>query len=100
MPLYWLWSDVRVLLIVQSTALALGALPIYLYRALPLRDVAVSQSPGAGDRRGVPVYPAMHNADLNDFHEVSLLPPLLGFALYGLLTGRPRVTWVFLALCF
>ena len=30
-PLYWLWSDVRVLLIVQALALGLGSLPIYLY---------------------------------------------------------------------
>ncbi len=98
-PLYWLWADVRVLLIVQSLALGLGALPIYLYarhrfklwehgNALALVIAAVYLA-----------YPAMHNANLNDFHEVSLLPPLLGFALYGLLTGRPRVTWVFLALC-
>nr|MBA3531964.1 DUF2079 domain-containing protein [Ardenticatenales bacterium] len=29
-PLYWLWPDVRVLLIVQAISLGLGSLPIYL----------------------------------------------------------------------
>ena len=45
------------------------------------------------------VYPPLHAANLNDFHEVALLPPLLGMALYGILTGRRRTLWIFLALC-
>ena len=98
-PLYWLWSDVRVLLIVQSIALALGAVPIYLYARYRFKTWHYRNLLALVIAAAYLVYPAMHNANLNDFHEVSLLPPLLGFALYGLLTGRPRVTWVFLALC-
>ena len=98
-PLYWLWSDVRVLLIVQSLALGLGSLPIYLYARHALRTWEHGKSLALVIAAAYLVYPAMHNANLNDFHEVSLLPPLLGFALYGLLTGRPRTTWIFLALC-
>ncbi len=99
-PLYWLWSDVRVLLIVQALALALGSLPIYLYARYRLR--------GFGPRFVVlallPVvayllYPPLHSANLNDFHEVGLLPPLLGAAVYGLLTGRRRLTFTMLVLC-
>jgi uncharacterized membrane protein len=30
-PLYWLWSDVHVLLLVQAAVLALAALPIFAY---------------------------------------------------------------------
>lgn len=98
-PLYWLWSDVRVLLIVQALALGLGSLPIYLYARRRLATWRHGSALALVIAAAYLVYPAMHNANLNDFHEVSLLPPLLGFALYGLLTGRPRVTWVFLALC-
>ncbi len=98
-PLYWLWSDVRVLLIVQSVALALGSLPIYLYARRRFKAWEYGSALAAVIAAAYLVYPAMHNANLNDFHEVSLLPPLLGFALYGLLTGRRRMTWVFLALC-
>jgi uncharacterized membrane protein len=98
-PLYWFWSDARVLLIVQSLALGLGALPIYLYARHRFATWERGGVLALVVAAAYLVYPAMHNANLNDFHEVSLLPPLLGFALYGLLTGRPRVTWVFLALC-
>jgi uncharacterized membrane protein len=98
-PLYWLWSDARVLLIVQAIALALGSLPIYLYARHRFKTWRHRHLLSLLIAGAYLVYPAMHNANLNDFHEVSLLPPLLGFALYGLLTGRPRVTWVFLALC-
>ena len=107
-PLYWLWSDVRVLLIIQSVALALGSLPIYLYayvRFLDLgitfgrRSVFTSSALLAAVLAGVYLaFPAMHHANLNDFHEVALLPPLIGFALYGLLRGQPRVLYTFLAL--
>ncbi|HEX8681494.1 MAG TPA: DUF2079 domain-containing protein [Ardenticatenaceae bacterium] len=99
-PLYWLWPDVRVLLIAQAVALGLGSLPIYLYAYRRL---------GTATRASVPIalaiaaaylaYPALHHANLNDFHEVALLPPLLGFALYGLLTGQRRVMFIFLGLC-
>lgn len=108
-PLYWLWPDVRVLLIVQAVALALGSLPIYLYAYVSFMDLRISFG-----RRSTIIsssaflatvlagvylaFPAMHHANLNDFHEVALLPPLIGFALYGLLRGQPRVLYTFLAL--
>ncbi len=98
-PLYWLWSDVRVLLIVQALALGLGSLPIYHYARRRFTNREYGNALALVIAAAYLAYPALHNANLNDFHEVSLLPPLLGFALYGLLTGRPRVTWVFLALC-
>ena len=97
--LYWAWSDVRVLLILQALALALGSLPIYLYARrrlggywpfpplIALLPVVIYLA-----------YPPLHSANLNDFHEVALLPPILGFALYGLLTGQRRVMLIALAL--
>ncbi len=99
LPLYWLWSDVRVLLIAQSIALALGALPIYLYARHTFKSWPAGILLALVIAAVYLVYPALHNGNLNDFHEVSLLPPLLGFALYGLLSGRRRLMWIFLALC-
>ena len=108
-PLYWLWSDVRVLLIVQALALGLGSLPIYLYAYVRLMDLRLSfgrRSPAAsaallaaGIAAVYLAFPALHHANLNDFHEIALMPPLLGFTLYGLLRGQRRVFYIFLALC-
>jgi uncharacterized membrane protein len=99
-PLYWLWPDVRVLLVLQSVALSLGSLPIYLYARRRLGEFG----PDFALLALLPAvaylaYPPLHSANLNDFHEVALLPALIGFALYGLLTGRRRLTFLFLGLC-
>lgn len=99
-PLYWLWPDVRVLLIVQAVALGLGSLPIYLFAYVRLMRLRPANTWIALAIAAMYLlFPALHHANLNDFHEISLLPPLLGFALYGLLRGRPRVMVISLALC-
>lgn len=97
-PLYWLFPDVRVLLVVQSVALGLGSLPIYLfaYRQLVHRASVLLPFLLAA---AYLAFPPLHHANLNDFHEVALIPPLLGFALYGLLRGLRRTTFIFLILC-
>lgn len=93
-PLYWLQPDVRMLLLVQALALALGSLPIYLYAYVRLGRVSIALLLAAAYL----IFPALHNANLYDFHEVAFLPLLLGFALYGLLRGQRRVLFVSLAL--
>jgi uncharacterized membrane protein len=99
-PVYWLMPDARVLLVIQALALALGSLPVYLY-ARRRQDALWpgSNLPALALTVAYLALPALHNANINDFHEVALLPPLLGFALYGLLTGQRRVMLVFLGLC-
>lgn len=99
-PIYWLLPDARVLLVIQALALALGAVPIYLYARHRFAEIGVTSALIALLPPAIYlVYPPLHAANLNDFHEVALLPPLLGMALFGLLTGRRRVLWIFLALC-
>ena len=100
-PLYWLFSDARVLIILQSLALGLGSLPIYLYARCRLGWFGTKAAAMVAPVIAATylLYPALHNANLNDFHEVGLIPPLLGFALYGLLRGRRRVLFIFLVLC-
>ncbi len=41
-PVFWLWDDVRALLILQAVALALGAWPIYLLARKKLSELALS----------------------------------------------------------
>ncbi len=82
-PLYRLWPDARLLLAVQSAALALGAWPLYKLARARL---------GPGAALAVLfayfVYPPLLGVALHDFHEVALAVPLLAFALWWLDRGR------------
>lgn len=71
-PIYWVWSDPRALLVLQSLALGLGAIPVFLI---------------ARNRFGKPLslafasayllFPAMQWANTFDFHAVKFAAPLL-----------------------
>lgn len=86
-PVFWIWNDVRALLIIQSMLLALGAVPVFLYaRRLDRFGVA-------GLAAGVAylLSPTLHYTNLYDFHEVALATPILAWVLYFFVTGRYRV---------
>ena len=89
-PLYRLWPDPRLFLILQSVAL--GAAALLLYR------IARQQT---GDMRGALVvaccylaYPALGFLNLVDFHPIALTIPLLYLAYWALLERRIRLFWV------
>lgn len=71
-PLYWLWSDVRVLLILQSVALAAGALPLFWYAAR-----RVGEGPALLFAALYLLFPALQGVNLFDFHAVALAPLFL-----------------------
>ena len=81
-PFYWIWSDVRALLAVQTLALALAGLPIYwLARRMddwlaPFILLAFYLNP------------AMHLISLSDFHEIALVTPFVSLAVYALVRRR------------
>lgn len=79
-PLYAVWSDARLLLVLQTVALAVTALPLYWFARKRL---------GAGQACVVVaaffLFPALQGVNLFEFHEIALATPLLGFALYFLL---------------
>ncbi|HSW95665.1 MAG TPA: DUF2079 domain-containing protein [Patescibacteria group bacterium] len=83
-PLYWIAPHPETLLVVQTIALAAGALPVYLLaRALLPRGI----------ERLIWVFAYVLGAPLAfitlyDFHEVSLSVVPLGFATYFLVTRR------------
>jgi uncharacterized membrane protein len=93
-PLYALWPDARMLLILQTLFLAAAALPIYLLtrlesgRTLPAFALAASFL----------LHPALHGVNTRDFHQIALLVPLLLTALYFLQVRRNRLFLLFLAL--
>ena len=88
-PIYWLWDDVRALLLLQAGALTLGA---WLAYRLGRRRLG---HPWAGLAVAL-LYllaPARQAAALSDFHTVTITAPLFLLALDALDTGK---TFLFL----
>jgi uncharacterized membrane protein len=79
-PLWWLWPSPDLLLVAQSTALALGALPVY---RLARKHVG-SRRAGLGFALTYLVYPATTWLALNEFHPGALATPALLFAFWYL----------------
>ena len=98
-PVYWLWDDVRALLLLQVVAVALGVFPLYL---LALRRFAVLLAPQ--ERRQIwriePVQqltrplafalgaayllaPQLQSAVLTEFHAAPLAVPLILWAFWA-----------------
>ncbi len=85
-PIFWLWDDVRALLVLQAVALAAGAWPIYLFARQKLIRVA----PGAMAEWGAAVfaaayllYPALQAAAVAEFHALPLAAPLIAAAVWA-----------------
>jgi len=82
---FLLWDDVRMLLLVQTILIALGALPVYWLA----RDQFMSpDDPNAGEWMGVLfaavylLFPALEAANLTEFHAAPLAVPFLLGAYY------------------
>ena len=97
-PLYAIHQDARTLLVLQSLALGLGAIPVFLLA----HDK--TKSPGLGLALAISylLYPALHGVNTFDFHQIALVVPLLLFSLYFLESGEPstgrrgKKDWAFL----
>ena len=68
-PLYWLWSDVRILLILQSVAIGAGAIPLFWYASRH-----VGAAPALIFALCYLLFPALEGVNLFDFHAVALAP--------------------------
>ncbi len=77
-PLYWVWPDVRALLIVQTVAIALGAFPVFWLA----RERLKSDLAGLSFAAAFLLFPALEAANMFDFHAVTLAPSFLLFAFY------------------
>lgn len=83
-PIYWLWDDVRVLLLLQAGALTLGAWPAY---RLGRRRLGQAWA-GLVVALLYLLAPARQAAALSDFHTVAFTAPLFLLAFDALDTGR------------
>ena len=93
-PLYAIWNDVRMLLIFQSLALALGAVPTYLIAHTVTKNKLTSLFV-------VTLYllnPGMQWISIYDFHAVSIAVPLLLLVFYFGYIGKWR--WYFITAVF
>lgn len=79
-PLYALWSDPRMLLIVQTIAVGLGMFPVYLLA----KDKTKSYFIGLFFVLLYVLNPALHRLLLHDFHAVTLATPFLLWAFWFL----------------
>jgi uncharacterized membrane protein len=115
---YLLWASPKALLLIQSAALALGALPVYWLARDGLAAAlsgTPSPAPGAGepDRPSAPpivpvvalafalaylLSPPVHSANVYEFHPSALAIPLLLYTVYFLRKRRFVFYFLFLAL--
>lgn len=79
-PLWWLWPSPNMLLVVQASAVAAGALPVFWLA----RKHLGSSHAGVGFALAYLLYPATGWLTLNEFHPVALATPLLLFAVWYL----------------
>lgn len=77
-PLYWIWDDVRALLLFQTVALAIGALPVY-WIAL---DKLKNRYAGLAFSLAYLLYPALEWSNRDHFHPETIATPALLFAFY------------------
>ncbi len=84
-PLWWIWPSPDMLLAVQATAIALGALPVY---RLALRHLERERA-ALGFALAYLLYPPLQWLTLNEFHPVALATPLLLWGIALLDEERP-----------
>jgi uncharacterized membrane protein len=84
-PAFWLAPGPVVLLVAQSVALALGAVPVFLLAQRRLGDAR----PAAAFAVLYLLNPSLHGINVRDFHAAALAIPLLLTALYCAEVSRP-----------
>jgi uncharacterized membrane protein len=93
-PLYRLWPRAEFLLALQAVWCGAGVVAAYLLGRYQLR----SRAWGLIWAVVYALHPALHGANLYEFHSLTLLFAPLLFALYFLLSGKIRLYFVALAL--
>jgi uncharacterized membrane protein len=84
-PLYWLWADVRMLLIAQAALMAISVLPI---ARLAIRRLGTGAGLAVAIAYGLSW--GIQGALGFDFHEIALAVPLLAWTMTSLAEGRWR----------
>ncbi|MBN1658554.1 MAG: DUF2079 domain-containing protein, partial [Anaerolineae bacterium] len=96
--IYLVWEDVRMLLLFQSVALALGALPVYLLARDELAGAGSSpntaRAAGLGLAAVYLMFPGLQAANLTEFHATTLVVTPMLLALYYARRGHYGRMWV------
>ncbi len=93
-PLYALWQDPRMLLLLQSIILGVGAIPIFLIakekfkKYLPALFIALAYL----------LLPALHQGNLFDFHPLVLAPTFILFGFYFAIKNKAGNSFIFFML--
>src|ERR1700674_4822120 len=91
-PLYWIWDDVRVLLVVQAGLLAAAAIPVFWWGQQRLGRIAAVAIEAA-----YLTFWGVFSGVMFDFHHIAFAVPAVSFGLYAVLTNRNRLFWAMLA---
>ncbi|WP_437575816.1 DUF2079 domain-containing protein [Sorangium sp. So ce887] len=92
-PLYLLYPRAEFLLVLQSVWLGAGVIPVYLLA----RDKLEHRGKALLLAVVWALYPALHGANMYEFHSLALISPLVVWLLYFYETGKDRLYWVTLA---
>src|SRR3989442_10568023 len=87
-PLYWIWDDVRVLLILQAVLIAAGGVPIFWWARQQLGLL-----PAIAFEIAYLVFLGVLSAGGFELHHPALPPPPGAFGLYALVTQNNRFLW-------
>lgn len=93
-PLYRLWPDPRLLLILQSVGLGIAALPLYAIAHRKMRNPRVAFLVAICYL----LYPALGFLNLTDFHPIAFTIPLIYLAYWALEDKRLVLFWAASAL--
>jgi len=83
-PLYWIWDDVRILLIVQALLVAGAAIPLYLLAKQKLHSEFISIAVSISYL----IFSGTQFTITNEFHQSAFIPLLLSLGLYWLETDK------------
>jgi uncharacterized membrane protein len=92
-PLYLLYPRAELLLVLQSVWLGAGVVPVYLIA----RARSASRPAAATLAAMFAAYPALHGANLYEFHSLTLVVPIGLWLLYFLERGVGAGYWIALA---
>src|SRR6202171_200192 len=90
-PLYWIWDDARVLLVVQAALLAVAAVPIFWWARQRLGIL-----PAIAFEAAYLVFWGVLSGVIYDFHHIAFAVPAISFGLYAVLTNHNRLFWAML----
>jgi len=92
-PIYLIYQRTETLLVFQSVWLGAGVIPLYLLA----RERRMSRPAGLVLALIYATYPALHGANLYEFHSLTLITPLLLWLLYFLEIGAMKRYYAVLA---